>query len=68
MERKDAGEFLQKELGNRLLQFTITLIEGPKDYTITNAPLSAKEQYLKLIEQYPVVKELKDRLRLELDY
>jgi len=31
-------------------------------------PLSSKEQYLKLVEQYPLVKELKDRLRLELDY
>jgi len=32
------------------------------------APLSKREQYLKMIEQYPLVKELKDRLRLELDY
>jgi DNA polymerase-3 subunit gamma/tau len=30
--------------------------------------LSTKEQYLKMIEQYPLVKELKDKLRLELDY
>jgi DNA polymerase-3 subunit gamma/tau len=30
--------------------------------------LSSKEQYLKIIEEYPLVKELKDRLRLELDY
>ena len=68
LERKEAGEFLQRQLSNRLLQFTITLVEGPKDYVVTDAPLSAKEQYLKLIEQYPLVKELKDRLRLELDY
>jgi DNA polymerase-3 subunit gamma/tau len=68
LERKDAGEFLQQELSNRALQFTITLIDGPKDYVVTDAPLSAKEQYLKIIEQYPLIKELKDRLRLELDY
>ena len=30
--------------------------------------LSIKQQYLKMIEQYPLVKELKDKLKLELDY
>lgn len=69
LERKEAGEFLQKELCNRVLQFTITLIEPPKDETVVNqAPLTAKDQYLKLIEEYPIVKELKDRLGLNLDY
>ncbi|MDB5207017.1 MAG: polymerase subunit gamma/tau [Flavisolibacter sp.] len=68
LERKDAGEFLQQELSNRLLKFTITLVDGPKDYVVADAPLSAKDQYLKIIEQYPLIKELKDRLRLELDY
>jgi DNA polymerase-3 subunit gamma/tau len=31
-------------------------------------PLSARDQYQQLAEQYPLVKELKERLRLELDY
>jgi DNA polymerase-3 subunit gamma/tau len=30
--------------------------------------LSTKEQYLRIIEQYPLVKELKDKLRMQLDY
>ena len=30
--------------------------------------LTSREQYQKIIEQYPMVKELKDRLGLELDY
>jgi DNA polymerase-3 subunit gamma/tau len=30
--------------------------------------LSSKQQYQILIEKYPLIKELKDRLRLELDY
>lgn len=68
LERKEAGEFLQKELCNRLLQFTITLIEVPKEEIAVDIPLSAKDQYIKLVEEYPLVKELKDRLRLELDY
>jgi DNA polymerase III subunit gamma/tau len=35
---------------------------------VTDLPLSSKEQYQKIIEQYPLVKELRERLRLELDY
>jgi DNA polymerase-3 subunit gamma/tau len=30
--------------------------------------LNSKEQFLKMIEEYPLIKELKDKLRLELDY
>ena len=30
--------------------------------------MTKKEQYLAIVEQYPLVKELKDRLGLELDY
>ncbi|MBD0279743.1 MAG: hypothetical protein ICV81_17520 [Flavisolibacter sp.] len=68
IERNKACEFLRKELMNRLLQFSIVLVETPTDQTLQDVPLSAKEQYRKIIEQYPLVKELKDRLGLELDY
>jgi DNA polymerase-3 subunit gamma/tau len=37
------------------------------DIDETNA-LTSKQQYQLLIEKYPMIKELKDRLRLELDY
>jgi DNA polymerase-3 subunit gamma/tau len=67
-ERNKVSEFLQKELCNRQLLFTISLVEGEQQNIITDLPLSSKEQYQKIVEQYPLVKELKDRLRLELDY
>jgi DNA polymerase-3 subunit gamma/tau len=67
-ERGKACEFLQKELSNRQLQFNIVLVDAPKDETPSDLPLTAKEQYLRLIEQFPLVQELRDRLRLELDY
>jgi DNA polymerase-3 subunit gamma/tau len=44
------------------------LIEGIKEDIQLDLPLSSKEQYQKIIEQYPLVKELRDRLRMELDY
>ncbi|MFL5786568.1 MAG: DNA polymerase III subunit gamma/tau, partial [Flavisolibacter sp.] len=67
-ERNKLSAFLQKELCNRQLQFSIVLTENPMENTNANIPLSSREQFQKLIEQYPIVKELKDRLRLELDY
>lgn len=67
-ERGRACAFLQKELCNKSLQFSIILIEAPPDNTTYERPLSAKEQYQKLVEAFPLVKELRDRLRLELDY
>ena len=67
-ERNKVSEFLQKELCNRQLQFGISIRAGQQETVPTDMPLSSKEQYQKLIEQYPLVKELRDRLRLELDY
>lgn len=68
LERNKACEFLQKTLKNRTLQFSILMVEGPKEETLMDIPLSSKEQFQKMAEQFPLVKELKDRLRLELDY
>jgi DNA polymerase-3 subunit gamma/tau len=67
-ERNRACAFLQNDLCNNLLQFSIVLTEAPPDDTPYERPLSSKEQYQKLIEAFPAVKELRDRLRLELDY
>jgi len=54
-------------LQNNQLQFLIVMQEN-KELKITEIPLTVREQYQKMIEQYPLVKELRDRLRLELDY
>lgn len=67
-ERNRACAFLQKELCNKSLQFSIVLVEAPADETPFERPLTSKEQYQKLVEAFPLVKELRDRLRLELDY
>lgn len=67
LERNKVSEFLQKELCNRLLQFSVVLKEGQAPAN-TNLPLSSREQFQKIVEQYPLIKELKEKLRLELDY
>lgn len=67
-ERNELFAFLQQELKNRLLQFNVTVNENPEERPVVDAPLSSKDQFLKIAEQYPLVKELKDRLKLDLDY
>lgn len=68
LERNKACEFLHKELGIRKLKFSVVLIESDQNLLPTGVPLSSKEQYQKIIEQFPLVKELKERLKLDLDY
>ena len=67
-ERNELFSFLQQELKNRLLQFNVTVNENPEERPVVDAPLSSKDQFLKIAAQYPLVKELKDRLKLDLDY
>ena len=67
-DRNKLFAFLQEKLQNKLLQFNVIVEEKNNDRPAIEATLSSKEQFLKIIEQYPLVKELKDRLRLELDY
>jgi len=67
-ERNHLFSFLQQQLKNRLLQFNVTISESLQERPEIEAPLSSKEQFMKLSEQYPLVKELKERLKLDLDY
>ena len=66
--KNDASEFLQKQLNNTQLQFYIIRQENKETATeVGPATLSAVQQYQKMIEKYPLVKELKEKLKMELD-
>jgi len=67
-ERNKLFAYLQEQLQNRLLQFNVIVEEKAEDRPVIEAPLSSKDQFQQMIQQYPLVRELKDRLRLELDY
>ena len=67
-ERNQLFSFLQLQLKNRLMQFNVIVNENPAEKKIVDIPLSSREQFLKLVEEYPLVAELKERLRLDLDY
>ena len=67
-ERNKLFLFLQQELQNRLLQFSVVIEENTALKPKIEPSLSSTQQFQKMIQQYPLVKELKDRLGLELDY
>lgn len=67
-ERGTLIEHLQSFYNNRSLSYAIYVEEAADAGTPQERPLSSREQYLKMIEQYPMVKELKEKLKLELDY
>jgi len=67
-ERAALIEHLQSHFNNRFLTYRVIVIENKNNNAVVEKHLTTKEQYLKIIEEYPLVKELKDRLGLQLDY
>jgi DNA polymerase-3 subunit gamma/tau len=67
-ERNKLFIFLRDSLHNGLLQFSVVVEERTENRPVIEIPLSSSEQYNKMVQMYPLVKELKDRLNLTLDY
>lgn len=67
-ERNTLNEYLQQSFTNKQLLYGIVIDTTATVQEPVEKSLSTKDQFLKIAEQYPLVKELKDRLRLELDY
>jgi DNA polymerase-3 subunit gamma/tau len=60
---------VQKFLNNPKIQLKITLDpEASKEPVQTEQTLSQRDQYLRMIELYPLVKEMRDGLNLDLDH
>lgn len=67
VERADLVTHLQDYFNNRLLVYQVVVKEQAEQDTPTEVVLNRKQQYFKMIEEYPLVKELRDRLKLELE-
>ncbi len=67
-EKTTLLEYLKNCFHNRNIGFTVLMNEQIKKASSSEPALTTREKYQKVIEQYPVIKELKDRLKLELDY
>lgn len=59
---------LQQHFNNRFLTYKVSLDLDESKRPVAEEHLSTKQQYLKIIEEYPLVKQLKDRLGMQLDY
>lgn len=67
-EKIPLSEYLQKRFHNPQLSYQV-IVEQREDLQIKyDAPLNSRERFQQIASQFPLVKELKDRLRLELDY
>jgi len=67
-DRNKLFVYLRERLQNRLLQFSVAIEEKAENRPVIEIPLSSSEQYNKMVELYPLVKDLKDKLNLTLDY
>ena len=67
-ERVRLSEHLVARFNNRMLTFFIVIEEKMDLSHKVEIPLNTKQQYEKSIAEYPLVKELKEKLRLDLDY
>jgi DNA polymerase III subunit gamma/tau len=67
-ERGELSAHLQNHFNNRYLIYKLTVAEDENENVPKEEVLNTKQQYLRIIEEYPLVKQLKDRLGLQLDW
>ncbi|SEV99991.1 DNA polymerase-3 subunit gamma/tau [Chitinophaga sp. YR573] len=67
-EKLAISAFFKDKFHNLGIVLTLLLDETQQAVDIGPAPLSSREQFQKMTESYPLIKELKDRLNLELDF
>jgi DNA polymerase-3 subunit gamma/tau len=67
-EKLAISAFFKEKFHNPAIVLTLQLDETQQKQDIGPAPLSSREQFQKMTEKYPLVKELKDKLNMELDF
>ncbi len=61
-------EHLQNSFNNRAITFEVLVEASEREDIPVHMRLNSKQKYEHIAEQYPLVKELKERLKLEIDY
>ncbi|HTF27319.1 MAG TPA: hypothetical protein VK625_00665, partial [Flavitalea sp.] len=67
-ERRFLSEFLQEKFNNRTVTYSLSVSENPVHQVPIEKTINKRDQFLQIVEQYPIIRDLKDRLKLELDY
>ena len=67
-ERMMLIEYLHNAFNNRAITFNILVEATEREDVPIHLKLNSKQRFERIAEQYPLVKELRDRLKLEIDY
>ena len=67
-EKRKLSDQIQERFQNKNISFSVSVRENAIHHVHLEKTLSKREQFNQIVEQYPLVKELKDKLKLELDY
>lgn len=67
-ERAGLIEFLMQFFNNRNITYKLLQDESEQEESTEAKPLNSKQRYQLMAEQYPNIKLLKDKIRLELDF
>jgi DNA polymerase-3 subunit gamma/tau len=61
-------DYLQRHYHNRMIMFNFIIEEGEKEDVPLHFQLNGKQKFERIAEQYPLVKELRDRLKLDIAF
>jgi DNA polymerase-3 subunit gamma/tau len=61
-------DYLQRHYHNRMIMFNFVIEEGEKEDVPLHYQLNGKQKFERIAEQYPLVKELRDRLKLDIAF
>lgn len=67
-ERMMLIDFLHTEFNNRAITFNILVEATEREEVPAHMRMNSKQKFERIAEQYPLVRELRDRLKLEIDY
>ena len=67
-EKRKLSDLLQERFHNKNISFSVTVREQSLSQVPQEKTRNKRDQFNQMVELYPLVKELKDKLKLELDY
>jgi DNA polymerase-3 subunit gamma/tau len=67
-EKRDVLELFWNHFNNRTIMFTVKVAEDAQLLVQPEVNLSSREKYEKMSEQYPLIKLLKEKLKLQIEY
>ncbi len=67
-ERLYLLEYLQKEFNNRSIAFEVLVDASEQEEVPVHLRLNSRQKFERIADQFPIVRELKDRLKMDIDY